>query len=162
MKSKVLVLYYSRTNTTKELCESIAKEMNADTEEIKEPTSRKGAVAYIMAGKEALFKETPEIYPIESKLNNYDQIIIGTPNWAGHMASPVRTFINDNRQLLKSKTIAFVCTQGSKTNFAQPVLSEMAQYTEKEPKATLILPTKTVKKNEYAKVMEDFIVKMRS
>ena len=47
---KSLVVFYSRTGNTQKVGESLAKLLNAETEEIIDTTNRKGAVAWFIAG----------------------------------------------------------------------------------------------------------------
>ena len=51
---KSLVVYYSRSNITKELAEDIASKTNADIEEIKSKVNYQGKIGYARAGKDAL------------------------------------------------------------------------------------------------------------
>ena len=46
-------------------------------------------------------------------LAQYDVIFVGTPNWYGTMAPPVRTFVTQNAAALKGKTVCIFVTHGS-------------------------------------------------
>ena len=46
-------------------------------------------------------------------LAQYDVIFIGTPNWYGTMAPPVRTFVTQNAAALKGKNVCVFVTHGS-------------------------------------------------
>ena len=45
-------------------------------------------------------------------LSQYDVIFVGTPNWWGTMAPPVRTWVTENAAALKSKTVCLFQTNG--------------------------------------------------
>ena len=53
------------------------------------------------------------IKPIEGlDLAQYDVIFVGTPNWWGTMAPPVRTFLTRNASALKGRTVCLFQTNG--------------------------------------------------
>ena len=58
---KILVVYYSRTQTTKKIGQKISELLNCDIEGINEPTNRKGVLGFLKSGKEASFKIIPKI-----------------------------------------------------------------------------------------------------
>ena len=45
-------------------------------------------------------------------LAQYDVIFVGTPNWWGTMAPPVRTWLTQNAAALKGKTVCLFQTNG--------------------------------------------------
>lgn len=104
----MLVVYYSRTGATKKIAEHIAKELNADIEEIIDQKNRKGILGYLRSGYEASRRKTTEIKDIRSKIPNYDIVIISTPVWSWNMSSPVRTVL----MRYKFKRVALSCTMG--------------------------------------------------
>jgi flavodoxin len=106
---KTLVVFYSRTGTTKRVGEEIAKALKSDVEEIKDLAgNRLGIKGWIISGKESSLKKLPLIKKIERDLSKYDLVIIGTPVWAFTMASPIRTFIKVYKN--EFKNVAFFCT----------------------------------------------------
>jgi len=58
---KTLVVYYSRTGTTKTVGKAIAKELKADSDEIIDLKNRLGPVNYIIAGKDATLRKLTKI-----------------------------------------------------------------------------------------------------
>ncbi len=87
---KTLVVYYSRTGTTKKAAEIAAKELNADMEEIVDEIKRKGILGYIKSGSHALRKKLTKIEKLEKDAKDYDLIIIGSPVWANNMPPAIR------------------------------------------------------------------------
>ena len=47
----------------------------------------------LVGGMQATFGKTPKIKGVPDNIDYYDEIILGTPVWAGMPASPVNTFI---------------------------------------------------------------------
>lgn len=92
---KTVVIFYSLEGNTKFISEIIAKELKADLVELKTkkefPSS--GFKKFVWGGKSVVFKENPELVNQNINLNAYDNIVIGTPIWAGTYASPFNTFV---------------------------------------------------------------------
>ena len=151
---KSLVVFYSRTNTTKTVAESIAKLLKADTEEITSVKDRSGPMGYIISGKEAVLKQLAEIEQTKINPKDYDLIIIGTPVWGWTMSSPVRTYLTKNKDLFKK--IAFFCTMGGSGD--EKTFKHMEDICNKKPVATLALKTKEVKQNKYS--VKEFVNKL--
>ncbi len=92
-KGNILVVYYSRTGTTKGVAEKIAQKIDADIEELVDTKKRTGPIAFHTAGRDARAGNLTELEPLEADLKEYDLIIIGTPNWWGNITPAMRTFI---------------------------------------------------------------------
>ncbi len=88
-----LIVYYSRTGTTRKLALSLADELGADLREIGCKRYRLGILRYLRAGYDSVRGNLP---PIEIQFDLepvYDLVLIGTPIWTSHPALPVRTFL---------------------------------------------------------------------
>lgn len=154
---KTLIIYYSRTGTTKKVAEILAQKTGAHTEQIIDIKNRDGPIGYIKAGKDATLKKLAKIQELKRNPQNYDIIIIGTPVWAWNITPAIRTYLHKNKEMLKDKRISFFCTMGGsgdKQSFA-----EMHKIIGKSPKATLTLLTKEVWNNNYETKLKEFIKK---
>lgn len=150
---KVLIVYYSRTNTTKKVAEVLKIKLEADTEEIIDLTKRIGGVGFIRGGKDAMFSRPTRIAASQHDPGSYDLVIVGTPVWVGTMSPAVRTYLEQNSRYFKN--VAFFSTQGSKET--QKVMLSMRSMVEIEPLAELQLTTKEVLRAEYAQELDNFI-----
>ena len=139
---KSLVVYYSRTNTTRKLAEKIAGEINADIEEIKPKVNYQGKIGYVRGGKDAMSEKI--IDPEELKYNpeDYDVVYIGGPVWASKAANPLISYLNQN----SFRNVKFFLTAG-KSGF-ESSFKQMEKYSTK-PLKTLALTTKEVKQDNY-------------
>jgi flavodoxin len=110
---KVLVLYYSQTQTTKVVAEEIANALGADIEAIQAVVPYDGDFGATIARsqKEAAEGVTPEIQPLAVDVKDYDVIFLGYPIWFGTYAPPVATLLNTVD--LNGKKIVPFCTFGS-------------------------------------------------
>jgi flavodoxin len=106
---KTLVVYYTLEENCQFVANSIGFAIGADTERIKtkKNINPKNFMKYIVGGKQVIFKEKPEILPIDKELNNYDLLFIGTPTWAGNFTPALRTFLDKYK--IKDKHIALYC-----------------------------------------------------
>jgi flavodoxin len=115
--NKILIVYYSRTGTTKKVAEVIKEKLGpacagrCDIEEIISAKNRSGVIGYILSGKEATQKTPAEIKPTTKNPDDYDLIILGTPVWAWNISSPMRTYIMQNKE--KFKKLSAFCTMGT-------------------------------------------------
>lgn len=150
---KILTVFYSRTETTKKIAETISKRLKSDTEEIIDLTDRSGITGWLKGGKDAKSKALTKIKPTQKDPSKYDLIIIGTPIWAWDVTPAVRTYLSDNKA--KIKKIAVFCTEGSSGH--ETAFKTAEEITGKKPIKTLFLTTKEVKSNQHEKKIDDFI-----
>jgi len=145
---KALVMYYSRTGNTRKIAEAIAEALRADAEveleEIVDIKKRRGVFGFIGSGKDAVLKRTTTIEPIRADLSSYDLVVVGTPVWAGSVASPIRTFLSEHGNNVKQP--AFFCTTGG--TGIKKALRVMEELCGKAPAATLSFTEKGLKDAE--------------
>jgi flavodoxin len=150
---KILVVYYSRTGRTRTVALELAARCHADVEEIRDPTTKRlGPLGYFRCGREALRKQLAPIEPATLDAAGYDLVILGTPVWAGHMASPMRRYLQANAD--KLRRIGAFCTQGG--SGGPKVLAEIADLAGKRTLATLVLNEADVTKARYVERLDGF------
>lgn len=154
----ILIIYYSRTGYTKKVAEALAEISKADTEEIISKKKRDGLSGYLKSGSEAAQKKLTEIEETKKDPSEYDTVVIGTLVWVGNMASPIRTYLNNN--LGKFKHVAFFSTQGSIKD--QKVFNELREVLGKNPVSTLKLSTKEVAKEEFKDKINKFLEEIKN
>ncbi len=112
LMAKILVVYYSYSNTTKNLAEDIAIITDGDIRELcpKEPYS----FTYHGATKEVRNEiergYCPKLLSGNEPVDDYDYIFVGTPNWFKSFAPPLLSFLRSFDW--KDKTIIPFCTHG--------------------------------------------------
>ncbi len=154
---KALVVYYSRTGNTRKAGEDIARELGCDAEEIVDTVNRAGPVGYILSGKQATLKELTKLKPMAKDPSQYDLVIIGTPVWAATMSSPVRTFIAENKEKLKS--VAFFATMGNVGDAS--AIDAMGEACDKKPRATLALTARDIKSGAHIDAVKKFAASIK-
>ena len=114
-KMKTAVVYYSWSGNTRFAAETIAKMAGADIFEIKAETPYNSDFGKCCdeAKPECYGKKLRSIKPVAGlDLAKYDVVFVGTPNWWGTMAPPVRTWVTQSRGALKGKTVCLFQTHG--------------------------------------------------
>lgn len=111
-----LLVFYSRTGTTKALAETIRARLNCDMEEVVDLKNRSGFFGNLMGGLDALFQRQTAISEPSNDPTNYDRIIVGSPVWYGNLAPAIRTWLTRNAPLAKKSAAGFFCTFAGKGN----------------------------------------------
>ncbi|MBQ2444582.1 MAG: flavodoxin [Clostridia bacterium] len=127
---KTAIIYYSMGGNTAYIAARISKKLTSDVDIIELTTVKaypdKGFRKFIWGGKSAVMSETPPLMPYSFNADYYDRIIFGFPVWASRIAPPLRTFVQDNKSLLKGKKIsAYACQAGSGADKALRGLKEL-------------------------------------
>jgi flavodoxin len=107
---RVLVVFFSRTGTTRMLASTLARMLSADLEEICDLTGRRGASGYLRCLLDSWRKQPAEIVPPGLDTAQYDLVVVGTPVWAGSVSAPVRAYLLENRSNFRH--VAFFCSFG--------------------------------------------------
>lgn len=148
----VLTVYCSRTGFTRKIAEEIRARCGGQLEPIEDVRSRSGVFGYFRSAREALTKTAIEIRPGKLHPGDFDLVILGTPVWAGNIASPMRAYLTAHRGELKQ--VALFCTLGG--SGAAKVLAEMAALCEHKPVATLAVTDADIKRGRYGSAVDEF------
>jgi multimeric flavodoxin WrbA len=133
MRPKVLIVFFSRTGTTRLLAEAIARATHGDLEELRERRSRRGVIGWLRSGYEGTYRKAAEPFPLRHDVGAYDLVFIGSPTWNQALSSPVRGFLQRNRAQLANVVLFATCAaRGS-----EQVLAQMAELVPEPPLATL-------------------------
>ena len=114
---RVAVVYFSWSTkgNTRFAAENIARRADARLFEIKakDPYPADYKSCCDEAKPECYGKKLRPILPIEGfDIGQYEVIFVGTPNWWGTMAPPVRTFLTENASALRGKVVCLFQTNG--------------------------------------------------
>ena len=116
-KGKATVVYFSWSpdGNTRFAAQTIAKKLGAAMFEIKaeKPYSDDYRTCTREAKPECQAKTLRAIRPVAGlDLAKYDAVFVGTPNWWGTMAPPVRTWVTQSKAALKGKIVCLFQTNG--------------------------------------------------
>lgn len=140
MDSKVLVAYFSCTNTTKELAEYAAEILGADLYEIvpEDPYTEED-LAYYTDGRADQEQNDPSVRPAISgeveNMSQYDTIVLGYPIWHGQAPRIISTFLESYD--FSEKAILPFCTShssgiGSSADNLHPLCPDSTEWLEGE------------------------------
>ncbi|WP_353894193.1 NAD(P)H-dependent oxidoreductase [Proteinivorax hydrogeniformans] len=98
MNRKTLILYYSLDGNCKFVADELANNLEGEVDtlriEPKKDITGGKFKRYFWGGAQVFMKKEPEIKPINLDLDDYANIIIGTPVWAWTFSPPIRSFLN--------------------------------------------------------------------
>jgi flavodoxin len=150
---RVLVVFFSRTGTTRMLASTLARMLSADLEEICDLTERRGAFGYLRCLVDSWRKRPAEIVPPALDTSQYDLVVIGTPVWAGSVSAPMREYLRENRS--KFRHVAFFCSFGGLGS--QAAFDEMRELAGKAPVAQCKVRASEAQRGMVAASLELFV-----
>lgn len=111
---KKLVVYYSLSGNTKEAAIKIAKAIDADLLELETVKNMpKGfAAQIIVGGGQVMMKYIPELKPFDKNVEEYDEIILGSPIWNSKGVPAINAFLKDESAAAKVTSLFFLSGGG--------------------------------------------------
>lgn len=119
---RTLCMYYTRTNTTKEIMENIAKTIGADVAEYTDGKDRSGFLGYVGACF-ATVNNTISKVSIKGEINlkEYDRVIIGMPVWVEGPCAIGRALIKKHSSVMPSEVYYVVTHMGDKHDYTAKI-----------------------------------------
>lgn len=136
-----LVVYYSFTGNTRTIAERAARELNADIAEVRAPRYESGGFRFLRAAFDSWRGRLPAIEVGGGRPDEYDFVLLMSPVWAGHAATPMRAYLARNRD--KLKRVAFLLTYAG--SCPPRAFEEMTALAGFEPEATFRLLDREIK-----------------
>ena len=148
---KKVIVYYSLEGNTAYIADKLADALGADKLRLipEKAYADKGFAKFFWGGKSAVMAERPKLKPYTLDAD-IEEIIFGFPVWAGNITPPIRTFVFENKELLKDRKIsAFACQSGSGAEKAFRKLQKFLEIENYYATAVFIDPkNKPSKENE--------------
>lgn len=153
-----LVVFYSRTGTTRKAAEALAQAGGWDLAEIQDEATLAGRRGPLRSVIEAVFGREPKVQYFGHDPGLYDLVIIATPVWASNIASPVRSFLTQYRA--RMKRVSFLCTLGG--SGAETARKRFAAACGKVPLDSLALTSAEMQSGSHAGRIESFARRLRA
>lgn len=153
MAGQYLVVYYSRSGTTRMVAEALSEALDCDIDEISERKSREGFLGYLRSLVEAFEKRPSPNARWTRDPSTYDLVMVGTPVWAWTISSPVRAYLGENGRRLRK--VAFFCTQ--EATGAESVFTQMGRIVGKAPDAVAAFTASDVIGGRIERQISDFV-----
>ncbi|KWT73284.1 MULTISPECIES: flavodoxin family protein [unclassified Variovorax] len=127
--SKVLVVVYSRTGTSRRLAEQLCSRLGWQLAEIVEERPRSGILGVFRCVLDSLLRRRPAIRYDGPFPKNFDVVVLVSPIWLGRLAAPMRSFVTRRRDHLPD--LAVISVAGGTGQFA--VAAEIADLVGETP-----------------------------
>ena len=102
---KNLIVYYSLTNNNESLAKLLQARLGGEMLKI-ETVRKKGAFSIAL---DVMFGRKPAIRRYNLSIMDYDNLIVVGPVWMGRIASPLRTFLSEERGSINCYSFISVC-----------------------------------------------------
>lgn len=111
---KRLVVYYSLSGNTEEAAKKIAEKLNADLLklETKKRMPKSFAAQILVGGGQVMMNRIPELMPYETNIDDYDDIVFGSPIWNSKGVPAVNAFLKDENAAKKVTALFFLSAGG--------------------------------------------------
>ncbi len=156
---RTLIIYYSRTGTTRKLATALAGALNAEVREIGCEKYRSGFLRYLRAGYDSVKGNLP---PIEAPLIDaaeYDLLLVGAPVWTSYPALPLRAYLADKPAV--PANVGVFLTYGGHSPSAK-AFGGVAEALQQQPVATLALKAEDVAAGSLEAAIGPFVRQLRS
>ena len=127
--SKVLVVVYSHTGTSRRLSEQLCSQLGWQLAEVVEERPRRGIMGIWRCVLDSLLLRHPAIRDDGPLPRNFDAVALVSPIWLGRLAGPMRSFVARRRGHLPD--LAVISVAGGPGDFA--AAAEIADLVGKAP-----------------------------
>ncbi|VTU36409.1 hypothetical protein H4CHR_03906 [Variovorax sp. PBS-H4] len=114
--SKILVIVYSHTGTSRRLSEQLCSQLGWQLAEVVEEHPRQGIPGLWRCVLDSLLRRRPAIYYGGPLPKGFDAVVLVSPIWLGRLAGPMRSFVARRRDHLPD--VAVISVAGGSANFA--------------------------------------------
>ncbi len=104
---KTLVVYYSRTGTSRQVASALAEAFGAELEEIQPVANMNGVLGAVRGILDTVGGKEPLIV-VGKKTDGYDRAVLVAPIWAGRVAAPAYTWLCRQSGSLKEVEVVTV------------------------------------------------------
>lgn len=156
--SKVLVVCYSRTGTTRKLADAMVELTGWDLDPIVDTRDRSGILGFLRAGFEARARRSTRLVPARLEPAAYDLVVVGSPVWGKRVSVPVRAYLDAHARELRR--VAFFLTCGG--SGSDEVLEQMQQLAGQPPAATLVVTERQLARREHLGAVTRFVDALRA
>ena len=113
-RMKRLVVYYSLSGNTEDAARIIATKTGADLLKLEtvKPMPKSFAAQILVGGGQVAFNYVPALKPLGKDLNDYDEIILGSPIWNSKGVPAINAFLQDESAAAKVTALFFLSAGG--------------------------------------------------
>ncbi|MBI1767224.1 MAG: hypothetical protein HYR67_02480 [Bacteroidetes bacterium] len=131
---KAIIVYYSYSRNNEMLAKELRLRFSWDILKIEEQKSRNGFTILL----DLLFKRKSKIQKTDVSLSDYDVVIFVSPIWDAKIATPLKSFIQLEKDHIKNYAFITVC--GGREGQHRMITDQLIQLIDKEPMIVTELP----------------------
>jgi flavodoxin len=106
------VVYFTRTGNSERVAKKIASKLSCETIQVTDNMDWNGKVGFLKGGYYASKNKDVEI-KTSKQIDDYDELIVVSPLWAGTVAPAIRVFL---KSIPHNKVNLVITSSGSKIN----------------------------------------------
>jgi hypothetical protein len=156
MGKKILISYYSRTGTTEKLSLMLKEALSGhdvDIERIIDSNLYSGIPGFVTAVFLSMARRSSRIIPPKKDPADYDDVVVMSPLWVGHISAPVRAYLN--LYLKRIKNFSYICTAADISS--DRTWKDLFTSFGCSPKNYLIVSKKAVLNSEVKNELDSFV-----
>ncbi|HJS02688.1 MAG TPA: flavodoxin [Variovorax sp.] len=138
--SKVLVVVYSYTRTSRRVARLLSQQQGWQLGEITEVRPRSGVLGALRCRLDSLLRRCPEIRYHGPSPRQFDAVVLVSPIWAQRLAGPMRSFVAQRRDDLPD--VAVVSVMGD--HGAPKAVAEIGRILGRAPFSSTAFTTREV------------------
>jgi len=147
--SKILVVVYSYTGTSRRLAQLLANLEQWQVAEIRDATPRSGNWRCIL---DSLLRRRPPIAYDGPDPATFDAVVLVSPIWAGRLAGPMRSFVASRQRVLRD--VAVVSVMGGRG--APDAVAEVAGLIGRKPMLDAAFTSAEIEDGSFAGPLQAF------
>jgi flavodoxin len=152
-EGKILIVYYSRTGTTRKLAEAVQREMGGELLEVKTQRYQSGLRGYLLAGLDSILNREIPIQGGVPRKSGYDLVILGSPVWNRSLSAPMRTFMAQTPP--KGRHFAHFLTYGG--SGSSRAFEQLERLSRTPPEAKLAVTSEEIHDRRYLPKLHEFV-----
>jgi hypothetical protein len=150
--TKVLVVIYSYTGTSRRVAQLLRDGQGWEVAEIAEVRPRSGALGNMRCLLDSLFRRCPAIRYDGPLPRGFDTVVLVSPVWGQQLAGPMRSFVTRRRDHLPD--VAVVSVMGG--SGAPNAIAEIGRIIGRAPILSIALTTREVQDGSCAERLQRF------
>jgi flavodoxin len=158
---KALIVYYSFTGNTRKVSQLLARELDADIDEITCRAYTYGFLGGLRQAWDAMTGGAPPIEIPEAANADCDVVIVAGPTWAARPGTPIRSFVR--RWQPKGRKLAlFLTCDGTSEKFpGEKALAEIIREAPVSPVASRLFKRADIENEDLPKQVSAFADEIR-
>jgi flavodoxin len=150
--SKVLVVFYSHTGTSRKVAELLCKQHGWTCAEITDELPRRGLPGYMRGVLDSVLRRRPPIRYDGPLPKSFDAVVLVSPIWAWHLAGPMRSFVTRRQDHLPD--VAVISVMGG--SGAANAVNEVSRILGRAPLLDAAFTQREVEDGSHAQRLRSF------